>query len=91
VINKRTIFDIHKLSDMGMSEREIARTLHLARPTVRKYLVDPDLSKINKSPGHSKLEPYYDYIDELLEDWPDASAVVIKQRIDEKGYVPYGI
>jgi transposase len=86
MINKRTIFDIHKLSDMGMSEREIARTLHLARPTVRKYLEDPNLSKINKSPGYSKLEPYYDYIDELLEGWPDVSSVVIKQRIDEKGY-----
>jgi transposase len=86
MIGKRTIFEIHRLHDMGMKERKIARHLRISRPTVRKYLEDPDITRARHSPQPSKLEPYYDYINELLKDWPDASAVVIKQRIEEKGY-----
>ena len=43
--DKRTIFEIHKLHDLGMKERKIARTLHLSRPTVRKYLANPDITR----------------------------------------------
>ena len=86
MISKRTIFEIHRLQDMGMKERKIARRLRISRSTVRKYLKDPDITRAKHSPKPSKLEPYYDYINELLKDWPNASAVVIKQRIDDRGY-----
>ena len=85
-IDKRTIFEIHRLYELGMKERRIARHLGIARPTVRKYLASPDITRAKPAAKVSKLEPYYHYIKELLEEWPDVSAVVIKQRIDEKGY-----
>jgi len=85
-IDKRTIFEIHRLHELGMKERRIARHLGISRPSVRKYLDSPDITRTKPTAKPSKLEPYYGYIKELLEEWPDASAVVIKQRIDEKGY-----
>jgi transposase len=39
MIDTQTIFEIHHLKEQGMSERKIAKTLHLTRKTVRKYLV----------------------------------------------------
>jgi transposase len=86
MIDKRTIFEIHRLHELGMKERKIARHLGISRPTVRKYLRNPDITRVKPIAKPSKLEPYYDYINQLLGGWPDASAVVIKQRIDEKGY-----
>lgn len=86
MIDKRTIFEIHKLHDMGMKERKIALHLGISRPTVKKYLDNPDITRAKYTPKPGKLEPYYDHINELLKDWPNASAVVIKQRIDQKGY-----
>jgi transposase len=85
-MDKRTLFDIHRLHDMGMKERQIARLLGLSRPTVSKYLKNPDITRAPRHPTPSKLAPYYEYIQSLLAQWPEASAVVIKQRIDEKGY-----
>jgi transposase len=85
-MDKRTIFEIHRLHDLGMKGRKIARTLGLSRPTVRKYLANPDITKAKPVAKESKLAPFYDHIKDLLEHWPEASAVVIKQRIDDKGY-----
>jgi transposase len=85
-MDKRTIFEIHRLHDMGMKERKIARRLGISRPSVRKYLAHPDITRVPLTPKTSKLESYYDSIHELLGKWPDASAAVIKQRIDAQGY-----
>ena len=41
MIDKRTIFDIHRLAHEGLSVRKIAGTLGIARHTVHKYLDDP--------------------------------------------------
>ena len=38
MIDRRTIFDIHRLAHDGLSVRKIAATLGLSRPTVHKYL-----------------------------------------------------
>jgi len=86
MIDKRTLFEIHRLRELGMKERQIARQIGLSRPTVRKYLQDPDITRPRRHPKSGKLDPYYPYIHKLLEGWPDASAVVIKQRLDERGY-----
>lgn len=85
-MNKRTLFEIHKLHDMGLKERYIARRLQLSRPTVRKYLANPDITRAKAPCRTSKLSAYYDLIHQLLTDWPAASAAVILQRIQEKGY-----
>jgi len=85
-MDKRTIFEIHRLKDLGMKERKIARHLSVSRQTVRKYLEHPDITKTKPNPKPGKLTPFYDLIKQLLEQWPDASAEVIRQRIADKGY-----
>ena len=87
MITKRIIFDIHRLKDLGLSERKIARNLGLSRPTVKKYLQHPELTPSPRASKPKKLDPYRDYIQQLLTTWPDASAVVIKQRLEARGYV----
>lgn len=86
MIDKRTVFEIHRLHNLGMKERRIARQLGLSRPTVRKYLENPNITPSRRQPAPGKLDRFYPYIAELLKDWPDASAVVIKQRLDRRGY-----
>jgi transposase len=85
-MDKRTIFEIHRLHDMGMKGRKIARRLGISRPSVRKYLAHPDITRVPPAPRTSKLAAYYDSISKLLGEWPGASALVIKQRIDAQGY-----
>ena len=85
-IDKRTIFEIHRLNDMGMKQRKIARSLGISRQSVRKYLVHPDITRMPPHPRTGKLEPFYESIHKLLDQWPDASAVVIRQRIGAQGY-----
>jgi transposase len=85
MIDTQTIFQIHQLKQQGMSERKIAQILHLTRKTVRKYLDDPIL----KHPvvrRNSKLDPFKDHIQQLIEQDPRVSGEVIKQRIESMGY-----
>jgi transposase len=90
MIDKRTLFEIYRLKDLSLTERKIARQLGISRPTVRKYLASPDLTAKQRTPKAKKLAPYTDYISELLNQWPNASAVVVKQRLADRGY-PGGI
>ncbi len=85
MIDTQTIFEIHHLKQQGMSERKIAKTLHLTRKTVRKYLNNP----IPKRPvihRKSKLDPFKNEIKYLLEQDSRVSSAVIKQRIESMGY-----
>lgn len=85
MIDTQTIFEIHHLKQQGMSERNIAKTLHVTRKTIRKYLKDP----IPKRPSirrKSKLDPFKNEIKQLLEQDPRVSSEVIKQRIESMGY-----
>lgn len=85
-LSKREVFQIHQLKDTGYTERRIASELGLSRPTVRKYIIDPS-PEAKKRASHSPLlEPYYPVIDRYLEIDDKASAVVICQRLLERGY-----
>lgn len=89
MIDTQTIFEIHRLKQQAMSERNIAKTLHLTRKTIRKYLDNP----IQKRPvirRKSKLDPFKNEIKQLLKQDPRVSAEVVKQRIESMGY-PGGI
>lgn len=69
----------------GWSARKIARHLHLCRKTVRRHLRLPQ--PVPRRRGRpSKLDPYKPIIAELLERDPEASAVVIAQRLQSLGY-----
>ena len=71
---------------MGWSERKIARHLRVSRPSVNKYLTNPDLSPVKRAPRPSKLDAYRDLIKEFVEDDPQVKAPVVLQRLQDKGF-----
>lgn len=85
MISKRTIFEIHRLNDLGWAERKIARELRLSRDTVKKYLENPDPVR-KRAARASKLDPYQDLIDQFLEQDPKVKAPVVLQRLQQNGF-----
>jgi transposase len=85
MIDKRTLFEIHRLAHEGLSMRQIARALGLHRETVSKSLHDPHPKRapITRS---SQLDPFKDEMDRLLEIDPTVSAVVMRQRLADQGF-----
>ena len=86
MIDKRTIFEIHRLKDLGWTERCIAREIRRGRNTVRKYLDNPEQVVSKRSPKPSKLDPFQDLIDQLLEQDPLVKAPVVLQRLQSRGF-----
>jgi transposase len=85
MIERRTIFDIHRLAHQELSVRKIATSLGLSRQTVQKYLDDPNPQRpLFIRP--SKLDPFKDDIERMLEVDPKVSAMVIRQRLEELGF-----
>jgi len=84
MIDRETVFEIHRLRDLGLSIQKISRKLGLDWKTVKKYIDNPCPEKSYGQRG-SKLDLFKDEIDRLLKIEPDVSAVVIKQKIDELG------
>jgi transposase len=85
MIDRHLIFDIHRLADQALSVRKIAKSLGVSRPTVSKYLDDPN-PKRPMIVRPSKLDPFKEDIERMLDLDPKASAMVILQRLQEKGY-----
>jgi transposase len=85
MIDRQTVFEIHRLHHLGFEERKIARTLRISRPTVKRYLENPEpiKPKISRS---SKLDPYQDRIQDLLEKDPEVKAPVVMQRLEQEGF-----
>ena len=76
MIEQRTIFEIHRLADVGESARKIAEQVGHDRATVQKYMNNPTPERPScKRP--SKLEPFRDEIARLLETDQQAPATVI--------------
>jgi transposase len=86
MIDKRTIFEIHRLNNLGWSARKIARDLRLARASVKKYLEKPERSVVKRAPRGSKLDPYRELIDQFLDQDPEVQAPVVLQRLQSKGF-----
>jgi len=85
MIDRQTVFEIHRLHNLGFKERKIARKLMISRPTVRRYIENPAPLKPTIS-RVSKLDPYRDRIKQLLEEDPEVKAPVVLQRIDKDGF-----
>jgi transposase len=80
------IDEIHRLHwHQKRSLRDIARHLNLNRRTVAKYLITP-APQPKPSARTSQLDAFHQAIDALLEQAPNASAVVILQRLRPLGY-----
>jgi transposase len=86
MIDKRTIFEIHRLKDLGWRKRHIARELRLGRNTVKKYLENPEQLVCKRSPSSSKLDPFRDPINQFLEQDPLVKAPVVLQRLQSQGF-----
>jgi predicted transcriptional regulator len=57
MINRHTVFEIHRLCHEGLSKQRIADTLHVDPKTVTKFLIDPD-PKRHTITRPSKLDPF---------------------------------
>jgi len=85
MLDRRTVFEIHRLTREGFSKVRISEILRLDRGTVTKYIVDP-VPQRKPVTRPSKLDPYRQDILDLLAQDPKASASVIRQRLAEKGF-----
>ena len=84
--NKRIIFEIHRLKDLGFSNRSIAETLSIDRATVGKYIANPEQVFVRNVQRPSKLDPYRGLIKELLDQHPKIKAPVVLRQIEDKGF-----
>ncbi len=85
MIDKLTIFEIFRLKNIGLSKNEIAQKLQIHRQTVSQYLNNPVRSHKRKEKPKI-LDPYRDYIKELLTEFPRIKAPVVLRQIRAKGY-----
>ena len=85
MIDRRTVFEIHRLFHEGYGIRKIARTLRLSRDSVKKYLDNPNPAKPMIIRG-SKLDPFKEEIQRLLQRDPTVSGSVLYQRLIPQGY-----
>ncbi len=86
MLNKRIIFEIHRLKNRGLKQRQIARELRVGRDTVKKYLEDPEKAFCSKVSRPSKLDPFKDNIAKYLDDDPQVKATVILQHLEQQGF-----
>lgn len=86
MIDKRTIFEIHRLSNEGKRKKQISKMLGVTRKTVSAYLAHPEKGIQKRAPRDSKLDPYKDMIDQLLEKDPEVKAPVILQNLQGAGF-----
>jgi transposase len=78
------IYRLHHEEKWGV--RRIARELHLARKTVKKYLTFPAGIASPRKPRKTKLDDFKPAIREMVERDPKASAVVITERLRPLGF-----
>ena len=86
MIDRKTVFEIHRFKNAGYSARQIAREMRLGRDTVKKYLENPEVTVATKKPKGSKLDTHCEMIDSFLEEYPLIQAPVVLQRLQEKGF-----
>ena len=86
MINRRTVFEIHRLKDMQFSIRQIAKTLNLDRGTVARYIKQPDITCKPRRGRPSKLDPFREFIKEMVEQYPKINAPVVLRQIRNKGF-----
>ena len=87
MLSAEQIDTIHRLHwGEKWSLRKMARHLHLARKTIRKYLNSPVAPAPVRRRRATKLDPFKTTIAELLAQDATASSVVIAQRLQPLGF-----
>jgi len=75
---------VRHLHEQGLSNRAIARRIGIARDTVGKYLSDPQSTPphySSRGSEHPSLDPYADYIQSRLTEFPELSAQRLYQEV----------
>jgi len=85
MIDRQTVFDIHRLKNEGYSIRKISRLLGVNFRTVARYLENP-IPRKGIPKRASKLDPFKPEIKRILEHDPSVSTPVVKQRIESLGF-----
>ena len=85
MIRSGTMHTIHELATQGKSAREIAKTLGLARNTVRKYLQGSPPAKPRRHRG-SQLDPFKEQIQQWMQEDHLYNCEVMLTRLREQGY-----
>ncbi len=85
-IDKQTIFEIHRLKDLGWSDRKVSRHLRIGRPSVSKYHENPDHPPLKRKKYPSKLHSYRDLVKDFLDQDPDVKAPVVMQRLQKEDF-----
>jgi len=86
MLNRRDIFEIHRLKDKGLSIRKIAIKLNLDRGTVGRYIKHPEGNRKKTIQRPSKLDPYKEFIKEMVKEYPKVNAPVVLKNIRDKGF-----
>jgi transposase len=82
------VVEIGSLKRQGLSQRQIAHRLGISRPTVKKYLEDPEAVSRGRKPCEraSKLDPYKEIIRVWLQEDLDYRATWIYDHLCPLGY-----
>jgi len=86
MLNRRDVFEIHRLKDKGLSIRKIAVKLNLDRGTVGRYIKHPEGSGKKQTRRPSKLDTYKEFIKEMVKEYPKVNAPVVLKNILNKGF-----
>lgn len=70
-----------------LSARAIARRLGLARNTVNAALHSDRPPEYTRAPRSSCLDPFNNRITEILAEWPEISAVRVRELLKPEGYI----
>lgn len=76
---------IHEMRHQGVPVAEIARTLGISRPTVRKYQAGAPPAKA-RQPKPTKLDPYKEQVQRWVEQDHCLNCVVMVERLRQLGY-----
>lgn len=85
MLRSRTVHTIHELAMQGKSIGEIARTLGISRPTVRKYLRGAPAPKPRPRRA-TKLDPFKEQIQRWVEEDHLYNCVTMLSRLKGLGY-----
>jgi len=80
----REIRRLHRIARLSI--RAIARRLGLSRNTVRAALRDPEPPAYDRTQRPSCLDPFQQRIAELVADFPEISAVRVREILQPEGY-----
>lgn len=85
MLDKATIFEIHRLHHLNWSVRKIARTLRITRKTVTRHL-NPGIGSAKRLQRPGKMDAYDQLIRQFLQEDPEVKAPVVRQRLMERGF-----